>query len=159
MARLSDTRRLWLVMSTNPEVHTRYIQKADQTAGGKLRRTVQLLKFWRECRQPRIPISSIHLELVLVGGCCCVGPQSYSASVTSAFQLLADRSGRALRDPLQIGGSIPAAKTTAQQDQVLRSVLFAREHSIAALSAEEDGDSQEALRQWNIVFNGAFPQR
>jgi hypothetical protein len=146
-------------MPTNPEVHSRYIREADQSAGGKLRRTVQLLKFWRECRQPRIPLSSIHLELVLANECCCIGPQTYSSCLTSAWQVLADRACRALRDPLQIAGTIPVAKTTAQQEYVLSSVLFARDHGIAALSAEDDGDSLEARRQWDIVFNGAFPQR
>ena len=51
------------------------------------------------------------------------------------------------------------AKTLAQQEQVLRSVLFARDHAVAALNAEDDGDYQEALRQWNIIYNGYFPQR
>ena len=45
------------------------------------------------------------------------------------------------------------------QEQVLRSVLFARDHAVAALNAEDDGDYQEALRQWNIIYNGYFPQR
>ena len=74
-------------------------------------------------------------------------------------QVLADRACRSMRDPLQIAGLIPPAKTPAQQDHVLRSVLSARDHALAALDAEDDGDYQEALRQWNIIYNGYFPQR
>jgi len=72
---------------------------------------------------------------------------------------MADRACRSLRDPLQIAGLIPAAKTPAQQEQALRSVLYARDHALAALNAEGDGDCQEALRQWDLIYNGNFPQR
>jgi len=146
-------------MPTNPEVHRSYLLRANLASGGKLRRTVQLLKFWRECRQPRIPLSSIHLELVLASERVCTGAQTHAQCLASAWQVLAERACRSLRDPLQIAGLIPAAKTPAQQEQVLRSVLFARDHAVAALNAEDDGDYQEALRQWNIIYNGYFPQR
>lgn len=146
-------------MPTNPEVHRSYLRRADLHSGGKLRRTVRLLKFWRECRYPRIPLSSIHLELVLASEQVCTGAQTYAQCLASAWQAMADRACRSLRDPLQIAGLIPAAKTSAQQEQVLRSVLFTRDHAAAALNAEGDGDYQEALRQWNIIYNGNFPQR
>ena len=146
-------------MPTNPEVHGAYLRRANLASGGKLRRTVQLLKFWRECREPRIPLSSFHLEIVLASEQVCTGAQTYAQCLASAWQVLADRACRNMRDPLQIAGLIPSAKTPAKQEQVLRSVLFARDHAVAALNAEDDGDYQEALRQWNIIYNGYFPQR
>jgi hypothetical protein len=146
-------------MPTNPEVHGAYLRRANLASGGKLRRTVQLLKYWRECREPRIPLSSFHLEIVLASEQVCTGAQTYAQCLASAWQVLADRACRSMRDPLQIAGLIPSAKTLAQQEQVLRSVLFARDHAVAAHNAEDDGDYQEALRQWNIIYNGYFPQR
>lgn len=146
-------------MPTNPEVHGAYLRRANLASGGKLRRTVQLLKFWRECRQPRIPLSSFHLELVLASERVCTGAQTHAQCLAAAWQVLADRACRSMRDPLQIAGSIPSAKTPAQQEQVLRGVLFALDHAVAALRAEDDGDYEEALRQWNITYNGYFPQR
>jgi hypothetical protein len=146
-------------MPTNPEVHGAYLRRANLASGGKLLRTTQLLKFWRECRQPRIPLSSFHMELVLATeGVCTVG-RTYAECLAAAWQALAERECRSIRDPLQIAGLIPAAKTMAQQEQVLRSVLFARDHALAALAAEADGDYQEALRQWDIIYNGCFPLR
>ena len=146
-------------MPTNPEVHGAYLKRANLASGGKLRRTVQLLKFWRECRQPRIPLSSFHLEIVLASEAICTGAKSHAECLPAAWTILADRACRSMRDPLQIAGLIPAAKTTAQQEHVLRSVCFARDHALAALDAEDDGDYEEALRQWNIIYNGYFPQR
>jgi predicted nucleotidyltransferase len=146
-------------MTTNPELHGSYLRRADVQSGGKLRRTVQLLKFWRECRHPRIPLSSIHLELVLASERVCTGVQTYAQCLASAWQVLADRGCRSLRDPLQIAGLIPAAKTPAQEEQVLRSVLYARDRALGALNAEGNGDYQEALRQWDLIYNGNFPQR
>lgn len=146
-------------MPTNPEAHGVYLKRANFASGGKLRRTVQLLKFWRECRQPRIPLSSFHLEIVLASERLCTGAKTHAECLAAALTVLADRACRSVRDPLQIAGLIPSAKTPAQQEQVLRSVLFAQDHAVAALNAEEDGDYQEALRQWNIMYNGYFPQR
>lgn len=146
-------------MLTNPEVHGAYLKHANLASGGKLRRTVQLLKFWRECRQPHIPLSSFHVEIVLASERVCTGAQTHAQCLAAAWQVLADRACRSMRDPLQIAGLIPSAKTPVQQEQVLRSVLFARDHAVAALNAEDDGDYQEALRQWNIIYNGYFPQR
>lgn len=146
-------------MPTNPEVHGAYLRRANLASGGKLRHTVQLLKFWRECRQPRIPLSSFHLELVLASEGVCTGARTHAQCLAAAWQVLADRSCRSMRDPLQIAGLVPSAKTPAQQEQVLRSVLFARDHAFAALAAEDDGDYHEALRQWDIIYNGSFPQR
>jgi len=63
--RIPDGYGGWL--STSPESHNRFIGDADARSGGKLYRTAKLFKFWRECRSPRIPISSFHIELVLSG--------------------------------------------------------------------------------------------
>lgn len=146
-------------MPTSPEAHGSYLHRANLRGGGKVRRTVQLLKYWRECRNPRMPLSSIHLELLLASEQVCTGAQTYAECLASAWQVLADRACRGLRDPMRIAGMIPSAKTPAQQEHVLRSVLFARDHAFSAIDAEDRGDYQEALRQWTIIYNGSFPQR
>ena len=53
----------WMV--TSPEIHNGYIALKNQESGGKLRAVAQLFKFWRLCRDPAIPISSFHIEMVL----------------------------------------------------------------------------------------------
>lgn len=65
---------------------------------------------------------------------------------------------RSYQDPLQIAGPIGATKTALQQERAIRGVLFARDHAITASEAELAGNTREAARQWNIIFNQSFPQ-
>ena len=144
-------------MSTGPESHNTYLKNEIRRSRGKLCRTVQLIKYWRECRTPRIELSSFHLELLLASNGICVGAKTYTDCLIDAFSLLAERDCRGLLDPLGIAGIIPACKTEARKKDALRSVLHSREHAMRALNAELKRDIRESFRQWNIVFNGQFP--
>ncbi len=145
-------------METGPEIHGKFIRDAGEKSRGKLPRTVQVLKLWRECRTPRVPLSSFHLELLLADHAICEGAKSYSQCVTEAFQLLAQRECRAYRDPMKVSGNVAAVKSEFQRELTVRSVIYSRDHAKAALYAESLGDHTEAQRQWNIVFNGYFPR-
>lgn len=147
----------WL--QTSPLRHSQYLAKADEATAGKLKGIIRLIKFWRNCRTPSIPLSAFHLEMALADGEIGRGAMSYSAALTDAFQLLAERGGRALRDPLGVSGHIAAARTQAMRETVANALDFAHYHARQARNAELRGDRQEALRQWDIVFNGHFPLR
>lgn len=144
-------------MKTSPELHNAYIKQENEAAGGKLKGTAQLLKFWRECRSPRVPVSSFHIEMVLASLGICKGVKSYASCVTELLQNLAARECRAMQDPLGISGIIPAVKTENQRENAHASVKYSRDHAKAALSAEYNREIAEALRQWDIVFNDFFP--
>lgn len=144
-------------MKTSPGLHNAYIKQENDATGGKLKGTAQLLKFWRECRSPRIPVSSFHIEMVLASLGICKGVKSYSSCVTELLQNLASRECRAMQDPLRVSGYIPAVKTENQRESALSSVVYSRDHAKSALSAEYNGIIAEALRQWDIVYNTYFP--
>jgi len=144
-------------MQSSPELHAQYIKEADTKTTGKLRRTAQLMKFWRECRSPRVPLSSFHIEMLLASSRICEGAKSYAECVTELLQLLAQRECQAFRDPLQITGNIGATRSLQQRETALRSIIYSRDHAKDALYAERHGDIQEAKRQWGITFNGQFP--
>jgi len=154
--RMPDGSHDW--MGTSPELHSQYIKNADEKSRGKLRRTAQIIKFWRECRTPRVPLSSFHIEMLLASFGICEGIKSYAECVTEALQLLAERDCHALRDPLQVCGNIEATKSILQRDTTLRSIIHSRSHAKDALYAERHGDIPEAKRQWNIVFCNQFPR-
>lgn len=145
-------------MKTSPESHNRFIREADERSGYKLRRTVQMMKYWRECRTPRIPISSFHLDLLLANERICEGVKSYSQCLTEAFQLLTRRDCSAYLDPLGISGYVSAVKMGAQRDVASRSVANSAYHAAKALEAERNSNQVEAVRQWDIVFNTNFPK-
>lgn len=144
-------------MRTCPELHNVYIKQKDDASGGKLRRSAQLIKFWRECRSPTIPLTSFHIEMLLAANGVCEGIKSYADCITETLQLLAQRECQALRDPLGIAGDIFATRSYQQRETTLRSIVYSRDHAKAALRAEQYGNVSEAKRQWDIVFNGKFP--
>lgn len=145
-------------MRTSPELHNDYLSKRNDESGGKLRATAQLMKFWRECRSPRIPLSSFHIEMVLATENVCTGVKGYADWITEMLQVLAARECAAIRDPFGICGNIPALKTDAQRETALASIKSCRYHAKEALAAAKRNDTAEALRQWDIVFNGKFPK-
>jgi hypothetical protein len=145
-------------METGPGIHGKFIRDAGERSRGKLHRTVQLLKFWRECRTPRVPLSSFHLELLLADHHICEGAKSYSQCLTEAFQLLAQRECRAYRDPMKVSGNVGAVKSESQREAAMRSVIYSRDHAKAGFAAELHGDHGESQRHWNIVFCGRFPR-
>jgi len=148
---ISDGNGEW--MQTSPEIHNGYIELKNQESRGKLRAVAQLFKFWRVCRDPAIPISSFHIEMVLASESTCTGIKSYAECMTELLQKMAERDCASIRDPYGISGNIPATKTDAQRATAVASVKNSREHAKAALHAERNGKVDEALRQWDYVFN------
>jgi hypothetical protein len=144
----------WL--RTSPDAQRRYFDDEDTRCGGKLRRTVQLMKWWAQARAHLIPLLSHHLEMVIAS----VGParvvDSYSTIVDAAFEVLLRRGGAAFNDPLGLSGPIPAVRTEAQREELVRATEYAAYHARAAVVAEDRGYLSEATRQWRIVFEG-FP--
>jgi hypothetical protein len=145
-------------MPSCPELHNKYIRDADARSGGKLRRVAQLVKYWRECRSPRVPLSSFHIEMLLASEGICIGVKSYAACVTETLQCIAERECRALQDPLGIAGRIRAVKTEAQRENSLASVKSSRDHAKDGCLSDYAGNVNEAWRQWDIVFNYTFPK-
>lgn len=140
-------------MLTSPEIHNGYIALKNQESGGKLRAVAQLFKFWRVCREPAIPISSFHIEMVLASEEICNGVKSYASCMTELLQKMAERDCAGILDPYRISGNIAATKSEAQRATALASVKNSRDHAKAALIAERNGKVDEALRQWDYVFN------
>ena len=145
-------------MPTCPELHANYIRQADIRSGGKLKRVAQLLKNWRECRTPRIALSSFHIEMILASEGICNGVKSYAVCFTETLQLLAQRECRALQDPLGVAGYISAFKTEAKRETAIASVRYSRDHAKDACWHDYSGNTDEAWRQWDIVFNYTFPK-
>jgi predicted nucleotidyltransferase len=117
----------------------------------------QLIKFWRECREPRIPLSSFHIEMVLAYEEVCKVATTYADCMLEILRNLARRECRAMRDPYGIAGNIPAVKSESQRERSLASIINSRDHAASAVYADSQGDIQEARRQWDIVFNTKFP--
>lgn len=144
----------WL--ETSPEAHDAYFNSQVRQTGGKLRRVVQLMKWWKFSRAEPIPIRSFHVDVLLAASRVCAGVKPYTHCLFEAFRLLDDRECRSLRDPLGRYSPIRAASTDVQLQEVRNAVGYALYHSQAAVAAEAVRDFEEANRQWSIVFNGRY---
>ena len=144
-------------MRVSPDAHAAYIARADERASGKLRGTARILKYWRACRAPAIPLSSFHIEMLLAQEDVCAGVKTYADCFTELLMKLAARECAALRDPLGIAGNISAVKTPSAQQRTVDSVRNSRDHAKFAQASDVWGGTSEARRKWNIVFNGHFP--
>jgi predicted nucleotidyltransferase len=144
----------WL--PTSPDAQLKRLKEADAQMGNKLRKIMKLFKWWKFSRQPAYPLNMMHLEMFLTSA--DIGRiGSYSRLLTEGFIMLARRRGRSIRDPLDISGMVPIARTPVQCEKVLSGLKYAAEHAFNALVAEEEGNLREAVRQWKIVFNDTFP--
>jgi hypothetical protein len=142
----------WL--ETSPDAQRMAFAAADLRSGGKLRRSVQLVKAWAHYREAPLPISSFYVETVLATSRVAEGVRSYSAILADSFQLLANRGTASLKDPLGISGYIRPARTEAQRTSLSRSLSFAAEHAGWAHDAECEADGREAVRQWQMLLPG-----
>jgi len=145
----------WL--RTSPQRHSKYILTENLRSRGKLVGVSRLLKAWKFVRTPEVPVVGFHLELLLAGSGLCAGAKSYADCLLETFSLLRHRRGAALLDPLSLFGSVPLSRTSLQVTRAMAAVDYAQAHTMAAFLAQEEGKVREAFRQWDIVFNGAFP--
>lgn len=144
----------WL--ETSPLAHNKFIKDADEASGWKLKRTAKLIKFWRYCREPHIPLNSFHVELLLAHESICAGAKSYGLCFNNALAALANRECQPLEDPVGISGLIEAANTEVMRAKVQAAVLSSAQRAYNAVMAERAGNAVEALRLWEIVFNHRF---
>lgn len=152
---IPDGRNGW--METSPGAHNRFIGDADARSGGKVKYVSQAFKVWRDARSGGVPISAFHVELVLASEGIADGARTYSSIFRDLLVVLARRECAALRDPIGVSGLIAASATEPKRQQAARTVLDSARHADAAITAERQGDTREAVRQWGIVFNGRFP--
>jgi hypothetical protein len=144
----------WL--ETSPLAHNKFIKDADAASSRKLTRTAKLIKYWRYCREPRIPLNSFHVELLLADENICAGAKSYAVCFNNALWALANRECQPLEDPVGISGLIEAANTEPMRGKAQAAVLSSAQRTYNAVMAEQAGDVTEALRLWEIVFNHRF---
>lgn len=144
--------------STSPDAHRGFILKANLKAGGRLSEVARLAKIWRTSRYPEVRISSFHLELLLAGEGSLNRECSLAEGFYLALKTLNARECRALRDPLGIAGFVSVAQTDAQRGLAQRIVSYSLVHAEAGLRAAYSGHKDEAIRQWDLVFNGCFPK-
>lgn len=139
-------------MKTAPQLHNKYIAAGDQRSAGKLKGAARLTKFWAGLRASTESLTGFHVEMLLAQTDICAYPQSHATLFRELMRTLASRRCRALQDPLGVSGYIKIAGTSAKQMSLDSTIQGIVSHCQSATKAEESFDTQEAIRQWNIVL-------
>lgn len=144
-------------MPTSPEAHGVLIEEAHASSGHKFAACIQILKFWRDCRRPRTPISSFHMEILFASERTFSGVKSYQECLIAAFRTLRHRGCRAINDPMGVSGRVQAADSGPKARLATEHAATALDKAERALAAELSRDQETAHRYWDMVFNDRFP--
>lgn len=145
-------------MYTSPQAHNKFIAAQDARSKGKLKQTIKLIKYWRDCRQPSIPLNTFHLELLLAKERTLIGKMNLATCFHNTLMLLHTRKCRGLMDPIGISNLVEASKTKIKLAKVKKTVDSWTDRTYKACRAEREGNIKEAFRLWNLVFNKSFPK-
>jgi hypothetical protein len=143
-------------IDTSPGFHNKYINDGDARSGGQLKKVIRILKYWRSCRSPALPLSGFHLELLLTQEGICNGARTYAQCVADALDLLARRDCRALQDPCGLSGYVSAAGTAAKRSVLDAAVKTSARRAKDAVDYEATGRFSNAIERWQLVFNEGF---
>lgn len=142
-------------INTSPDAQLKYLNDTDDKYKGKLKNIIKLIKWWKYARTATISINSFYLETVLSNSCVRPGG-TYSSILGDSFITLNGIGAMEIPDPLGISGLLDLANTSTKTIDALASINYSTEHSIRAKNAAMERDYDEAIRQWDIVFNGNF---
>jgi hypothetical protein len=147
---LPDGKGGWL--TTNPDYHQGYLDTRNAQLGYHLKPMARMLKRWNNVHSHRL--KSFHLEVMVANIFISLGSDYRDA----AYQFF----GKApyylnVTDPAGHSGDLAANLTWKQQQDIMTSSNSARDKTRVALEAEAEGDHEEAIRQWRMVFGSEFP--
>lgn len=144
----------WL--PTAPDSHGKYLSEADRRSGGKLKNVARIAKYWRTTRETPVPLSSFYVELVLATTDVCRVAESHTMTFARLLVELESRGCGPVADPLGVSGTIAGCASEAKRTSAMRTISAASQRAVAAVEAEQKGKLDEALRFWDVVFNGGF---
>jgi len=140
----------WIL--TAPFKANEWFLKKHAELGYNLATLVRLLKKWNQAHSKRL--KSFHLETMAAHSF-----SSLSSNRRTGLQKFFEWSGSYLdvSDPGGQSGSLSGYLTWSGKDEVRKSLAQASDRSLKALAAEEQGDNDEAKRQWRIILGSSFP--
>ncbi len=141
----------WVI--TTPQRHSAYINQRHVKHANRLRGVLRLLKGWKHRLGSPTPFLGFHVELLLAG----MAPppvMGYAGLLRNAFRVIVTNQGRPVSDPMGVAAPVPLARTPVQRTAVQNQALAAWRRADAAIAAEASGNENEAMRLWQLVFDG-----
>jgi len=138
--------------ATDPDFHDSYIADKHAALGYHLKPMARLIKAWN--REHSEWLSSFHIECILAATFSSLGA-NYREASWKFFDWAP--SNLHVTDPAGHSGDLAAKLTTTQIQAIKTALASARDRARKALDAEVNGDHQEAIRLWRIIFGSDFP--
>ena len=140
----------WL--TTDPDAHAEYIANKHRDLSYNLKPLVKMLKQWNRAHSNYL--KSFHLEVMVANSFGTLGNNSRDAC--EKFFGWAQW-GISVHDPAGHGGDLSSYLTQLQRQSVITNMESARQRAVLANQAEANGNHEEAIRLWRIVFGSEFP--
>lgn len=142
-------------IETNPRKFDDLMTKKNQQLGSWLKRLIKVLKAWNNYKNK--PLKSFFIE-VLLYNIVKRQPQSYPSAVTEIFEALSSIIYDPIEDPALPDTQIDYFFDDTARGQAEEKLTEASEYAKQALTYEEKGEHQEAIRIWRRVFGREFPE-
>jgi hypothetical protein len=142
--------------ATNPPFHATLMKTADEAHDYRLKPLVRLMKAWNIANSSHL--ASIHVELLVqeMWDEKTIGP--YPSAVAKTLKAMPSWLRSSFADPWT--GSSRAIDADLSDDDRSTATSLAQEDAKRAAAAEAyraEGESENAIERWNIVYNHKFP--
>ena len=142
-------------MRTDPRIDQEIVTSANQRQNGHLLPLIRLIKYWNIRSQAAPRLASYHLETILVNAYRYGYPEIDSRirwSVPNAFNQLASHVMNSCPDPKGLGPTLDANMTWETREKIRNTANDRSLYASHALSCEQLGNHQEAIKWWGYVF-------
>lgn len=137
-----------------PESHRQYVTDVDGEQDGRIKPLIRFLKAWKY--EHMVPIQSIYLELFVADFAGTMGLVSPSIDIARILNFIKTEKLPAIRDPLDISGTITVAATGSDRGKVLLKLPRFSKLATNAATAEIEWRFPVALQLWKRFFKGKF---
>jgi len=139
-------------ITTDPEAGTTWLQGRHATLSYQLKPLVRLVKKWNRTHSSRM--GSFHMETVVA--------TTFSSLGSNHRDNLRDFFGWApqhltVADPAGHSGLLDTYLTWAARQDLMTNLASSHTRAVNAITAELNGNHEEAMRLWRILLDSEFP--
>lgn len=144
-------------MESSPAAHNAYVREQDKRLNYKLKPLIQLIKAWKYFNS--VPIVSFYLELRVTKYAESESSIVYDVDIKRVLNSLNNNNLASIRDPMGVSGLISPCKSATQKETSLSKLNTAATRAEKAITSKSNGNVDNALYWWNLLFKSQFPTR
>jgi hypothetical protein len=147
---LPDGKGGWL--TTDPDEHDAYIARRHSELSDRLKPLIRIFKRWNNEHSKYL--KSFHLEVMVANIFTSLGSDSRDAS-EKLFKWA--QNNITVSDPAGHSGDLSSYLSYTNRQNLMSNLEASRQRAAKANKAEREGDHEEAIRLWRIIYGDEFP--